>query len=309
MTECFTPVRGSAVRVTALDSRGAVPDPLQYAVSKSIIKVLVNEVVESARNEVLSNPEEQRRLRFHRSAQTIRHTVDIEFLRVDPGFLSLVAGVELVYREGAEGFGEEPFGMAPVGGTLGDIIGFDSGTRLAPKSFALEVWSKLAGGACTVSSSPGEGTEFGFGEGGFDEGPFGEAYSGDTTDTLTERQWGYTLFPHLRGGILGGFKFDGGLVSFTLRGAQTRRASQWGVGPHDIEGPHERLTSPVSRNLSWRMFVTTGAPPTEQCGIQETTDVLDNGTAAEPMPDPYAALAVDAGGAETAAHIIDGGRA
>lgn len=274
---CFALVRGSGLRVTGLDRRGQVPDPIPFATSKSVVKVSIAEVSESGSTEIFKNPEDEKRLRFVRPTQTIRHTVDIEFLRVDPGVYSIVAGVPMVYSNGSLGFGGTPFGEGPFGEGLGDgdVVGFDTDTHKRPASFALEVWSKLAGRTCA------DGSSF----------------------------YGYTLFPHLKGGRLSGFRFANGLVSFNLIGAQTRRASRWGVGPHDLIGPFDRLLSPVSRNSSYQVFVTPGQPPIEVCGMQSVTDVLDNGDAANPMPDPEAPFIVDGGAAETSAYIIDGGRA
>jgi len=276
--ECFEPVRGSGLRVTELDNRGAVGETVRYATSKSVVKVTINEVVDSAKNETIKSPEGAKRLRLTKPAKTIRNTVDVDFIRVDPGVLSLVAGVELIYRPDPDalGFGEGEFGMMFFGGAEGQVVGFEVGTRLTATSFALEVWSKLGGQRC-VDGSP---------------------------------MWGYTLFPSLRGGRISGFRFTNGLVSFNLRGAQTRRSPLWDVGPYDLEGPFERLTSLVSRNTSWRMFMTPATPPAEVCGVQEFTPaVLDNGTAANPMPDPDAPTIVDGGGAITSAWIIEGGRA
>ncbi len=276
-TECFTPVRGSALRITGLDERGRVPDDIPYAVSKSVIRVSVREVTESGATDIFKTPEDERRLRIIRPAQTIRNEVDVEFLRVDPGVLSMVSGAISVGMSSSFGFGEGPFGEDSFGGEMGgsgDIVGFDVDTHTAPASFALEVWSKLAGSAC-----------------------------------VDGQRWGYTLFPFLKGGRISGFQFSNGLVSFNLIGAQTRKHPRWNVGPHDIDGVFQRLLTPVSRNSVYRMFVTEGAPPVEACGIAYRTDVLDNGTAANPMPDPSAPLAVDGGGAETSPYIIYGGRA
>lgn len=279
VVSCFAPVRGSALRVTALTKTGEPNDPNRYSVSTSVVKVTVNEVSVSAQNEIISNPEDERRLRFHRSAQTIRNTVDIEFLRVDPELFGLVCGVKPVYR------GEQ-------------VVGFDSGTRDSVNSFALEVWSKL-----DAASQTGLDTGPGFGEGGFGEDPFGR-------DSCGSRRWGYTLFPHLRGGRISGFRFANGLVSFSLIGAQTRRVSRWGFGPYDLEGAFERLVTPVSGNTSYRAFIITSPPPQQTDGVViSAPDVLDNGTAAEPMPDPTAPLVVDCGGAITQPWVIDGGRA
>jgi len=304
--QCYSMVRGSAIRVTGLDERGGYGSPVRYAVSKSVASVRITEVTEAGQNEVFETPDEEKRLRLVKPVQTIRNKVDVEFLRVDPGVLSLVAGVRLVYGD-TPGFGEVPFGYAPFGVSQGSVRGFDANTRIKPVGFALEVWSKLDQNSAKAAAVA---TMLGFDEVPFDVTPFDTPVAGMTAPDCTARRWGYTVFPHLRGGRLSGFRFENGLVSFNLVGAQTRKATRWGVGPHDIEGEHQRLTSPVSRNTMFRQMITTGAPPAQADGIQELgPDVLDNGTAANPMPDPDAVLAIDGGGATTSAWIIDGGRA
>lgn len=302
---CFAMVRGSGLRVTRLGPRGEVLDPITFATSKAVAKVTINEIVEAKRDETLRNPEEERRLRFTRSAQTIRHTVDIDFLRVDPELFSLITGVPLVWGAAVgSGFGEVSFGDSPFGVGNAPVVGFDSTSRMQPQAFALEVWSKLVG----YVSPPPPATPVGFDEAPFDVGPFGGGpLVGE--QPVSDQRWGYTLFPYLKGGRLSGFKFQNGLVSFSLIGAQTRRNHRWGVGPYDLDGPFQRAAEPVSRNTSWRMFITAAAPPVEQCGSQEMTDVLDNGTAPDPMPEPDALVSVDAGGVDTQAWIIDGGQA
>lgn len=304
VTECFAPVRGSAIRVTGLTSKGAIPTPAEFVTSKSVATVRVSEVVTSGSTDEMKTAEDKRRLRFISAPETIRHKVDIEFLRVDPEMLRLVAGVELVYKDVA-GFGEVPFGVALFGSEAGTVVGFDSSTRLKATSFALEVWSKLDSASAQVADS----VEYeGFDEAPFDVGPFDDAWRAEYVN-CSKRRWGYTLFPFLRGGRLSGFQFADGLVSFNLVGAQTRRNPGWGVGPYDLSGPFERLSDPVSRNTSWRMFITNAAPPAQVDGIQYRWDVLDNGTAGNPMPDPNAPLVVDGGGADAGQGIIDGGRA
>lgn len=277
-TQCYALVRGSAIRVTALDERGAVTEPVRYGVSKAVAKVQINEVSEPATREILSNAEDEKRIRLHRSAKVIRYAVDIDFLRVDPSVFNLVAGAAVRHKS-VSGFGSAPFGSMPFGGTVfGDETGFDMGSRTVPVGFALEVWSKLAGG-CVENT--------------------GES----------SRPWGYTLFPYLRGGRITGFRVDSGLVSFRLVGARTRRLPRWGVGPYDLEGSYERLTEPVSRNTHWRTMILSAAPPVQFDGTREFVDLIDNGTPANPMPDPLAPLAVDGGGpADTSSYIIDGGR-
>jgi hypothetical protein len=265
-------VRGSAIRVTGLGSVGDIPDPIPYAVSKSVVSVSINEVTDAGNNEVLRTDEDERRLLFVQSASTIRFTADINFLRVDPGVLSLVANTPLTMN------------------AAGDYVGFDQNTRRKAASFALEVWTRLARGGAKIDA-------------GFGEAPFGVAQFGGQRP-LTG-QWGYTVLPFLKGGYLSGFKFENGLVSFNLAGAQTRRSSRWGVGPYDLEGPHERMLSVIPRNTAFRLFITPTPPPAQVDGTQTTTDVIDGGTATVTSAD------VLAGGTApvTSGWIIEGGRA
>lgn len=277
-TKCYAMVKGSAIRVTNLSTRGEIPEPIEYAVSKSVSKVTINEVVETGGSEALTNEQDEVRLRFNRSDRPIRYTVDIDFVRCDPGILSLVANLPMVhgYATNEEiGFGLTPFGETPFGASVtstGEVVGFESRTRLPASSFALEVWSKIAGQRCPETGLP---------------------------------QWGYTLFPYLRGGLLSGFTFSGGLVSFNLRRAQTRKSSRWGVGPHDLEGPFQRLTSEIGGGTHFRNILTTAAPPTEQCGLLTTSDILDGGSASMTSDD-----VIDGGSASsTTAWIVEGGMA
>lgn len=255
-TKCYAQVRGSALRVTKLTSVGSATDPIQYAVSKSASRVVVNEVSEDNLNEMVRSDvtaRDERRLFLSKPGNTVRYTTDVDFIRVDPGVLTLVSGVPLVLN------------------AHGDVVGFDSKTKLRAVSFGLEVWTRLAGAECTLSG---------------------------------EREWGYTALPFLRGGYLSGFEFANGLVSFNLRGAQTRKVSRWGVGPFDLYGVHERLLSLVSRNTMLINFAGPIQPPAQVEGVQTTTDVIEGGSAASTSPD-----VVDGEFVATSPWIIDGGRA
>lgn len=323
-TKCYAQVRGSAVRVTGLDRKGSIPDTIQFAVSKSIAKVTINEVTESGSSQtfVSEQNDNDTRLRLLQSDETVRYTVDMDFLRVDPGILYLLTGTPLVRKRPGSGFGKDFFALSSFGGddTLGvgegfggdmfgsdsfgdesggiddsEVVGFDSNTRLSPSSFALEVWSKLAGEACL----PSGGAVVGFGDGGYGLG----VGFGGSSDVRTN--YGYTVFPHLRGGRLSGFSFANGLVSFNIIGAQTRRAPRWAVGPFDLEGTNERLVQPVSRNTMYRQMLTTALPPIESDGIQETDDIIRGGSATVTSDD-----VIEGGDASTTSPwIIYGGQA
>jgi hypothetical protein len=253
-TECYSMIRSAGLRVTGLTARGAIPDPIQFATSKSVSRVQINEVTEGGSNDLLRVDEtDEPRIRLRSPDQTIRYTTDNDFLRVDPGVFNLVSGVPLVTN------------------AAGVVVGFDANTRLPAATFALEVWSRLAGQPCDPSGA---------------------------------RLWGYTLLSFLRGGVLSGFVFSNGVVSFNLRGAQTRKNPRWGSGPFDLEGSYERLLEPVSRNKAWKTFITSAQPPSQGDGVQETTDVIDGGTATMTPAD-----IVDGEFVDTSVWIEEGGRA
>lgn len=88
-------------------------------------------------------------------------------------------------------------GQSKVLNALGDVVGNDQKTRTPTVNFAMEIWSRLA--------APVDGYNF-----------------------------GYTLFPRLRGGRLGGFSYGNSAVSFTVTGARTYRNAKWGYGPFDL---------------------------------------------------------------------------
>lgn len=255
---CYAMVRGSAVRVTELDARGRVGDPVRYAVSTAVATVTVNEVLDSGSDETIRSPERARRVRFRRPDKVLGYTVDVKFLRVDPGLYSLISGVPLVRN------------------AAGDVIGFDADARERVTTFGLEVWSRLSANRCADGA----------------------------------QKYGYTLFPSLSGGRIAGFAFTNGAVSFTLVGARSSKRVGWGIGPYDLEGKWRRMLTRVSGNNPFRTYILSTVPPTQQDGIQTlAADVVDNGTASNPMPDPTAPEVLDGGRADTSPWIVDGGRA
>lgn len=273
----YAMVRGSTVRVTALSDRGRLDSTaVRYGVSRSISKIDIAEVTESGSADLVRNDEDQPRFLFIQPDKTIRYEADIRFLSCQPEILSLVAGVPVVTN------------------ALGDIVGFDADTKIKAKAFALEVWSKL-NTPTLFDLEP----QIGFGVGGFGVQPFGRS-------TLRGREWGYTLFPFLKGGYLSGFSFDNGLVSFTLSKARCSRAGRWGVGPYDLGlNRFERLLEPVSRNTNWRTFRTFAQPPEPFSGVSTFEDVIYGGSDGSSSPDT---IYGGSGGSSTE-WIIEGGGA
>lgn len=130
-------------------------------------------------------------------------------------------------------------GQPVVADAEGNIIGFDATTSIDLDSFgfSLEIWSRIAGAACDPSGN---------------------------------RKWGYTVFPFLKGGRLGGFSFENGPVQFTISGAQTRDGNGWGAGPFDVmrdgSGLPIPLFTPLGVNTHYRNIITTLDPPEAACG-------------------------------------------
>ena len=308
-TSCYAMVRGEAIRVTGLTPRGRLPmDKIEYGVSKGVARVEINEMNVGGSNSLARHEGTDTPLmRETRSAETIRFLADLRFNKVDASMLSLMTNVPVALN------------------AAGDVVGFDAMTRLPAAAFALEVWTRLAKaplpptetvgfGAIPFGAGPFGGEQVvpisydcgirtpyskGFGEMRFGKGPFGRS-----DRPKKSLQWGYTLFPFLKGGYLTGFSFGDGTVSFNLVGAQTRRGGEWGVGPHDFDGYMKRLDKPVSRNTAWRNIVISTAPPAPHAGLLERTDVIDGGTAFG-----TSAGSIDGGKVLTTPDIIDGGRA
>lgn len=130
-------------------------------------------------------------------------------------------------------------GQPVVTNAAGDIVGFDAktGIDLDAFGFSLEIWTRLAGQAC--------------GADGF-------------------RKWGYTVFPFLKGGRLGGFSVENAAVQFTVSGAQTRDGNGWGVGPFDVDrtsaGAPAPLHEPLDADVHYRNIVVSLDPPVASCG-------------------------------------------
>lgn len=130
-------------------------------------------------------------------------------------------------------------GQPVVLNAAGDIVGFDAttGVDLDSFGFAIEIWSRIAGTACDASGN---------------------------------RPWGYTVFPFLKGGRVGGFSFENGAVQFTISGAQTRDGNGWGVGLFDVDrdenGDPSPLHTPLGENTHYRNILVTLDPPEASCG-------------------------------------------
>ena len=130
-------------------------------------------------------------------------------------------------------------GQPVVTNAAGDVVGFDvtTGVDLDAFGFSIEVWSRIAGAACDPSGN---------------------------------RQWGYTVFPYLKGGRLGGFSFENAALQFTITGAKTLDGNQWGAGPFNVDrnaaGVAAPLNEPLGANTHFRSMLVSLDPPAASCG-------------------------------------------
>lgn len=223
-TKCYAPVRGSVIRATRLDACGEpIAGASAVVVSKRISSVTIDEVTEDGTNIRERNFGDELMIVDDAYTEQIGFTADIALCGVDPDMISL--------------FTNQPV----VRNAAGDVVGFDANTgiNLDDFGFSLEIWSKLAGSACTAAGY---------------------------------REWGYTVFPFLKGGRLGGFSFENAAVQFTISGAQTRDGNAWGVGPFDVDrgvGPAlspAPLHTPLGENTAFRSIVVALDPPPASCG-------------------------------------------
>lgn len=221
-TKCYAQVRGSVIRVTRLDACGN-PDPGASAVvvSKRVSTVTIDEVTDSGTNVIERNFADEICIYDTAFDQILGYTAKIDLCGVDPDLVSLLTGQPVVVDAN------------------GDIVGFDATTGIDLDSFgfSIEVWSRIAGGACDASGN---------------------------------RPWGYTVLPFLKGGRVGGFSFENGAVKFTIDGAQTRDGNGWGVGPYDVDrdalGDPAPLNTALGVNTHYRNILVTLDPPAASCG-------------------------------------------
>lgn len=224
-TKCYAQVRGRVIRVTKVDGCGnPIPGETAVAVSKRISSVTIDEVTEEGTDIRERNFGDEICIVDDAFTDVLGYTAEIALCGVDPNLISFMTGQPLVEN------------------AAGDVVGFDAQTGIDLDSFgfSLEVWSRIAGGACDPSGN---------------------------------REWGYTVFPFLKGGRLGGFSFENGAVQFTVSGAQTRDGNGWGVGPFDVDrdeaGEPAPLNTALAPNTHYRNIAVTLDPPEASCEALE----------------------------------------
>lgn len=128
MAECYAMLRGSAVRVTSLTAEGDVPSPTRCAVSRSVARVVIDEITEAPGDTTHRNAGDEAVVVEPVDEELIAYSVEARFLKTDPAILSLMTSVPLVMN------------------AKGEVVGFEADMDVETQPFALEVWSSLEGG-------------------------------------------------------------------------------------------------------------------------------------------------------------------
>lgn len=138
-THCFIPLLGKRIRVTPLDSCGAVPDDAEYVSTDGFTTVTLSSEVEDG-TEIIVRKANGALCVNERMADTFkRFTVEIEFCGVNPSLLGIVSNAK------------------PYEDSTGDVIGFTVPEGEIAKWFAFELWTGLSGAVCAPGAESAGG--------------------------------------------------------------------------------------------------------------------------------------------------------
>lgn len=141
------------------------------------------------------------------------YNLEMEFCKVSPDLFALLTGQTVV----------DDFDMESVGITITESPDTDR--------FALEVWSKIPGEACTEGSTP----------------------------------YGYFLVPCASEGVFSDFTIENDAITFTIN-ARSQTPNDWDSGPYDVVaqdsgGTAGPLLDPLTDDAHLHLQKTTIAPP------------------------------------------------
>lgn len=217
-TTCLTPIRGKAIRVTQVDGCGMVPEDALYGVSNGFVTATISVENESG-DEIVMKTANGRLCVNAKSPDSLKRlNVTIDWCEIDPALVNLITG----FREELD--------------ENGDTVGFRFVEQAYDATWAFEIWTDLAGDACT------------------DEG----------------QQWGYLLLPFMTGAAMGGdLTIENGAATFQTTG-YSQSGSMWGEGPWLVVGSANSptpLDDPIQGDEHGLVRTTNIPPPTGECGV------------------------------------------
>lgn len=216
---CFSPIKARVIRLTRLDGCGnPVVGPRSVLVSEGFTQVVATAqteegeefLVKNAWGDLCVNDKDLNRLK--------RFDLSMDFCEIDPEGIELMTGSTLITAAGP----------SPVSGTsIGNFFGEDV---VSDQSFSLELWQRLAGGACTEGAGA--------------------------------TQWAYWCFARITPASIGDLTFENGPLTVSLSGATLGAGTDFGAGPFDV------LPQSFSTTQHAAFAVTETQPPTAACGLQ-----------------------------------------
>jgi len=137
-THCFIPLLGKRLRVTELDSCGAVPTAATQLATDGFVTMTLSSEVEEGTEIIVRKASGALCVNEKQADSFKRFTVEIEFCGVNPSLLALVTNAE-EYVDGE------------------DVIGFTVPEGEILKWFALELWTGLSGVVCAPGTEEASG--------------------------------------------------------------------------------------------------------------------------------------------------------
>jgi len=209
-------IKGRVMRVTRLDDccNPVADDELGYAVSAGFVSITLGSEEEEGEEYTQKNAWGDFCVSEKDATRVKWVNVAIEFCEVDPCLLEVIGGANPIV-------------------VAGETVGATFGQAPNPNSFALEVWTKMAGSDACLN--PG---------------------------ALPE--WGYFVVPCVKNGKLDGdITIENGPLTMSLAG-EGQPAAAWAEGPYG-DAP---LGGPFPEGDLWGISITTVQPPepTDGCG-------------------------------------------
>lgn len=210
-TKVMKSIKGRVARVTRLDECGIpVVGACSSIVTDGFISVELSPEQEDGEEFLIKNADGAPCINEFDTGFTKWVTANVELCAVNPHILDIVGGANpLMDTE------TEP-----------QVIGASWGTDQNLSGFGLEVWTRIAGAACTAGV----------------------------------QDWGYFVIPFLRDGMItDSMTIENDALTVSLTGRGVEAPADWGVGPYG-DNP---LIAPAGFPVGdlWAQVVTTVQPP------------------------------------------------
>lgn len=223
--ECVNLSRGKMLRLTKLDECGNIVEGTNSTLTmKAFVSGTITPNYQDA-EEITQADANGDRCIDDRSDVALRWLdISLVLCVVDPTAINLLTGDPLVVND-----------ATPTPDTVGFRIDAD---LTGSANFALELWSGIAGQACTVGGFP---------------------------------KYGYWLFPWVKDAQWGEFVVQNGALTLTYT-ARAVFGGGWGVGPYNIRrdavtpATLEPLLTPIGATQPMHFEVTSAPLPTAACG-------------------------------------------